>query len=233
MTPQEAHKSGLPLKGALAKYGNWRKFDNKEYSPPHELPDDWENDPTHLGDAISNLVDAAFEPGRRRYEVQEEFRRELENCKLIGIGFLSPRQISDAPKLIPVDIWQLGKINFKKSEIESGSLKFECVRIIKLDQNKKNTKNKQQAKIPELSSSLPNPVGRPSSRDKIAAAYAKLKKRGKIDFSKPMTHAYPIIRARLVKEYDTEKGFQDEAIRLAITEDFQAKAEKLNSARKL
>ncbi|MEZ5896384.1 MAG: hypothetical protein R3C40_02345 [Parvularculaceae bacterium] len=229
MTPQEAHKSGLPLSEALNKFGNWRKLNNKEYSPPNKLPDNWENDPAHLGDAINNLVDAAFEPGRRRYRAQEEFRRQLENEKLIGIGYLSPRQISDAPQLIPADIWQLGKINFDKSEIENGSLKFESVRIIKPPKNKKITDNKQNTNIVELAIEPPKPVGRPSSRDKIIAAYEELKSEKKIDFSKPMSHAYPIIRSLLFFRHKTEKGFQDEAIRLAITEDFQAEAEKMKA----
>ncbi|WP_425410757.1 hypothetical protein [Hyphococcus sp.] len=229
MTPQEAHKSGLSLKDALDKYGIWRRYNNKEYSPPHELPDNWENDPAYLGGAIGNLVDAAFEPGRRRYEVQQEFRRQLENGKLIGIGYLSPRQINHAPQLIPADIWQLGKINFEKSEIENESLKFEGVRIIKPSKNKKISGNKQSPKVAELRNPSPNPVGRPSSREKIFAVYEELKSNGKIDFSKPMTHAYPAIRAHLVEKYGTEKGFKNEAIRIAITKDFQAEAERLNS----
>ncbi len=233
MTLQEAHKSGLPLKEALDKYGNWRKFNYKEYSPPHEMPENWENDPAHLGDAFSNLIDAALEPGRRRYEVQEEFRRQLEKGKLVAIGYLSPRQISDAPQLIPADIWQLGKINFAKSEIESGSLRFESVRIIKSPKNKEITGNKRRANVASLEIEPPNPVGRPASRDKIIAAYDELKREKKIDFSRPMAHAYPIIRSLLFFRHKTEKGFQNEAIRLAITEDFQVEAKALKSAQKL
>ena len=233
MTPQDAHKLGRPLKDALDKYGNWRKVCSKGYSPPHKLPDNWENDPTLLGSAISNLTDALFEPGRRRSEVQEEFRRQLEKAKLIGVGYLSPRQLSDEPQLIPTDVWRLGKINFAESEIENGTLKFENVRIIKPGKNKKITDNKLKANSSEKAPASPNPVGRPSSRDKIFAAYVKLKEESQIDFSKPMTHAYPIIRARLVEQFGTEKGFQNEAMRLAITEDFKAEAERLNPARKL
>ena len=229
MTPQEAHKSGLPLKDALDKYGNWRKFNNKEYSPPNKLPENWENDPAHLGNAIGNLTDALLEPGRRRHEVQEEFRRQLKNEKLIGIGYLFPRQISDAPQLIPADIWQLGKINFEKAEIENGSLKFESVRVIKSPKNKEINSNKQGSNIIDFPHHSPNPVGRPSSREKIFAVYEELKSNGKIDFSKPMTHAYPAIRAHLVEKYGTERGFKNEAIRLAITEAFQAEAEKMKA----
>lgn len=233
MTPQEAHKSGLPLKEALDKFGNWRKSNNQEYSPPHKMPKNWENDPAQLGKAIGNFADALIEPGKRRYQVQEDFRTQLEKGKLIGIGYLSPRKISDAPQLIPADLWQLGKINFEKSEIENGSLTFENVRIIRFDGNKKIVGNNQSANISKFTPALPNPVGRPSSRDKIITAYEELKREGKIDFSKPMTHAYSIIQRLLFFRYKTEKGFRNEAIRLAIRDDFQAETIRLKAAQKL
>lgn len=233
MTPQEAHKSGLSLKDALDKFGNWQKFNNKEFSPPNKLPDNWENDPAYLGIAISNLTDALFEPGRRRFEVQEEFRHQLESEKLIGIGYLSPRQINDAPQFIPADIWPLGKINLKKSEIESGSLKFENVRIIKPSKNSIIAAAPKLRLVNTKEIDLPRPKGRPSTRAVILTAYQKLKNAGKIDFSAPMTHAYPKIRALLIEQHGTEKGFQNEAIRLTIKGDFQATAAISKSAYKL
>lgn len=227
MTPKEAYIKGIPLKEAREKYGNWRKFTSKSYSPPRPMHEKEQfdaanvrNNPKILEDSLVNLADAIYEPVRRKHDVSEDFKRQLAAKKLLGVGYLSPRGLSDQPQFIPPDIWELGQLNFSKSEIESGSLKFENVRIIKFSKQLLGNKNAG------VNINSPKTPGRPSSREKIIAAYKELKRKKNIDFSKPMTHAYPVIRSRLFYKYKTEKGFQNEAIRIAIRDDFQLTAKR-------
>ncbi len=236
MTPQDAYNSSIPLMDALDKYGNWRKFNSQPYSQSYPVSENAENQEKateRLIHGFAKISTTITEHNRRINAVKADFKRQLATEKLLGFGYLTPRELGDDPKEIPADIWQLGEIDFSKSEIQSGSLKFESVRIIKRSRNStiKTHKTALAKKPPNIQP--PRPAGRPSSRDKIEAAYQKLKLKGEIDFSKPMTHAYPIIHASLLKMHGTEKGFQNEVIRLVIRDDFQMTAEQIKSARKL
>jgi len=236
VTPQAAFNSGLLLADALEKFGNWRKFRSKPYSPPYATPENIENGPEALRalpQQFANLADALMEPGRRRGYAIDEFRRRLTSGNLLAFGYLSPRSIDDAPREIPADLWPKAKINFDKSEIQSGSLKFENVRIIK---SPNKSKIASLGKLRLVVSKEAEPLrraGRPGSRKQILTAYQALKAAGEIDFAKPMTHAYVKIRAVLTQQHGTERGFQNEAIRLAIREDFQIAANASKSTRKL
>jgi len=221
MTPQEAYNLGVPLNEALEKYGNWRKFNSANYSLPCPMPKDLEDNAGALPDLIKNLSDVLIEPGRQRHAISEDFKNQLEAKELIGIGYLSPRNISDTPQLIPADIWKLGKVDYSKSEIKSGSLRFESIRIIQPHKNNELSSSNDNR---ELRIDPPNPVGRPSSRDKIIEAYEQLKSEGAINYSKPMTHAYPVIQERLFEKHKTITGYRNEAIRIAIHDDFLANA---------
>lgn len=236
MTPQEAFNSGLLLADALEKFGNWRKFRSKPYSPPYAIPENIENGPEALQalpQQFANLADALMEPGRHRSRVLDEFRRRLASGKLLAFGYLSPRSIDDAPREIPADLWLKAKINFDKSEIQSGSLKFENIRVAKRSRNLRIAAPPKLQLVHSRNFDQPRPIGRPSSRKQIFAAYQALKSANEIEYSKPMTHAYAKIRAVLIRQYGTERGFQNEAIRLAIKDDFHATAQNRKSARKL
>lgn len=236
MTQWQAFESGLTLTDALEKFGNWRKFQSKPYSPPHSFPKNIENKAEALEalpQHIANLADALMEPGRRRADVINEFRKRLGSRKLLAFGYLSPRSIDDAPRQIPADLWPKAKINFDKSEIQSGSLKFENVRVVKPARNSKFVTPSKLQIAHSQNIEPPRPIGRPSSRKNIFAAYEALKSANEIDFSKPMTHSYAKIRAALIEQYGSERGFQNEAIRLAIKDDFQATAKARKIARKL
>lgn len=236
MTPQEAFKSGLLLADALAKFGNWRKFRSKPYSPPYAIPENIENGPEALQalpQQFANLADALMEPGRRRSHVIDEFRHRLAMGKLLAFGYRSPRSIDDAPREIPADLWPKAKIYFDKSEIQNGSLKFENIRVAKRSKNLRTAAPPKMQLVRPNHIEPPRPIGRPSSRNQIFVVYQALKSSNEIDYSKPMTHAYAIIRAALIQQYGTERGFQNEAIRLAIKDDFHATAQNRKSARKL
>lgn len=222
MTPNEAFAAGVTLKEALGKFGKLQKFNSRLYSPPYATPEPEETRPEHLPHLVANLADAIFEPGRNRYAAEEEIKRQLAQGKLLGVGYVSPRTVSDVPSVIPADVWLLAKINCEKSEIQSGSLKFENVRIAKLPKNSNPAAPAKLRLIGSKDIDPPRPIGRPSSRTDIFAAYQTLKAAGEIDYSKPMSHAYPKIRAVLFEQHGTERGFQNEAIRLAIKDDFQA-----------
>lgn len=221
MTPKEAFAVGVPLREALDKFGKLQKYNSKPYSPPYPAPEPEETRLEHLPHLMANLSHVIFEPGRHRYAAEEEIKRQLAQGKLLGVGYVSPRAISDAPSDIPADVWPLAKINYEKSEIQSGSLKFENVRIAKLAKNSKITAPTKLRLVSSKDIDPPRPIGRPSSRAAIFAAYQALKAAGEIDYFKPMSHAYPKIRAVLFEQYGTERGFQNEAIRLAIKDDFQ------------
>jgi len=234
MTPMEAIAAGVTLREALEKFGKLRKFNSRPYSPPYPIDNPREPRPEELPHLLGNLADIIFEPGRHRFAAAEEIKRLLANGKLLGVGYVSPRLVTDAPTSIPSDLWPLAKLNYDKSEIESGSLKFENVRIIKPPKNARIVAPPALRLISSTDNiGFPRPKGRPSTRATIFAAYEKLKNAGKIDFTAPMTHAYPKIRAFLIQQHGTEKGFQNEAMRLAIKDDFQATVSTSKSAHKL
>ena len=225
MTPQEIINSGMTLRAAYKKYA--RASEIGEYQNKLPVPEHMRDsqDYVALHNTFSDIGEAAWKWTATESSKRENFINELLSGILIAAGFLSPRSATDKPQFIPTDIWELGDIKLSKSEIESGSLKFEGIRIIKPRKNKTIAANNNM----KLPITPPRPVGRPGSREKIFAAYQELKSENKIDFSQPMTHAYPIIRSRLFYKYKTEKGFQNEAIRLAIRDDFQWEADKLKS----
>lgn len=233
MTPQEAFELGVTLDKALDKFGKLQKFRSQPYTPPYPMPKPEDVRPEDLQKVFSNFVDTLAEPGRQRHAAEEEIKQQLTKGKLLGVGFISPRSVNDAPTAIPSDLWALAKFNYDKSEIQSGSLKFENVRIAKLPANKQVTQPATINNVYSFSTKTRRPVGRPTSRDKIKEAYEELKAEGGIDFTKPMTHAYPLIQARLAAKHKTDRGFKDEAVRKAISDDFHSTAHAHKSARKL
>jgi hypothetical protein len=225
MTPREIIKHGITLRVAYSKYARAGKVINARNKLP--VPDQIKNSPEAVTahHILTGFSDDIQKWGAANSTKYNNFIKQLLSGKLIAAGFISPRGVTDEPQLIPPDIWELGTINFSKSFIQSGSIKFESVRISK-------PSNKRISDTRQLNNTS-RPVGRPASRNNIISAYEELKSEGVIDYSKPMTHAYPIIQERLFKKYKTKKGFRQEAIRLAIHEDFQTAADKLKSAQKL
>jgi hypothetical protein len=225
MTPREIIKHGITLRVAYSKYARAGKAINARTKLP--VPDQIKNSPEavtahHIFTGISDDIRKWGEANSAKHN---NFIKQLLSSKLIAAGFTSPRGVADEPQLIPPDIWELGKINFPNSVIQSGTIKFESVRIIK-SSNKRTRDNRRP-------NNTLRPVGRPASRNNIIAAYEELKSEGAIDYSKPMTHAYPVIQERLIEKHKTEKGFRQEAIRLAIRDDFLAAVDKLKSVQKL
>lgn len=236
MTAREIHNSGLPLAEALEKFGNWRKFHSEPYALPHETSEKIENQQQAveaLPQQISNLAHIFVERGRRRRDVADEFIRRLRAGKLVAAGYISPRSVDDQPTSIPTDLWDLAKLNFENSEIQSGSLMFENVRIARPAKHSKPIEGVKLRLVHSTEFAAPRKIGRPGSREKIFAAYQTLKSAGQIDFSKPMTHAYPSIRNALIQQFGITRGFQNEAMRLAIKDDFQATAAARGPSQKL
>lgn len=233
MTPREAFELGVTLDKALDKFGKLQKFRSQPYTPPYPAPKPEDVRPEDLKKVLSNFVDILTEPGRQLHAAEEEIKQQLTKGTLLGVGFVPPRSVTDTPTAIPSDLWALAKFNYDKSEIQSGSLKFENVRIAKLPANEQVTQPAPVGNVYSFSRKPRRPVGRPTSQDKIREAYEELKASDDIDFAKPMSHAYPLIQDRLAAKYNTDKGFKDEAVRKAISDDFHLTVQAHKSARKL
>lgn len=155
----------------------------------------------------------------------DKLKRDLLNKvlseKLIGLGFESPIKPSDIPQYIPLHIWPQKIIDFDwdNSSFSINGVKFINIKIIKNSELKKenNLNNKKEEIKAPKNELIDKPVGRPSRKNEIEAAYNYLREIGSIDYSKTFTSHIQLIRetVRLLNpDLNDNKGLGDEAIRL-------------------
>ncbi|MPZ09241.1 MAG: hypothetical protein GEU89_03395 [Kiloniellaceae bacterium] len=143
----------------------------------------------------------------------------IRSGEVLALGFVVPRHVADAPALIPSDVWG-GRIDWDGCKVSGSGLEFVSVRLIE-------PKAVDELLLPTGGDrSEPRPVGRPSVKSEVFAAYEALKAAGKVDFEAPMKRLYPEIRAYLCEAYPDRAGvFQDlsdETIRQVVSGSFKA-----------
>jgi len=164
-----------------------------------------------------------FDPGefwQRAMTLDEQMKASivtmLRGAKLLALGYLSPRRQKQTPIRIPAELWNNGRISWAKSQLWAETATFEEVRCIPSRELQAAT---VLASIP-IPARMRNP-GRPSRRDDIISAYRLLRDQNKIDFTS-LERNYANVRrvASTFSEPITENGLGDEAIRLAVREEF-------------
>ncbi|GAB4356162.1 MAG: hypothetical protein Kow00114_06930 [Kiloniellaceae bacterium] len=143
----------------------------------------------------------------------------LRSGTALGVGYAIPRKPDDAPALIPADVWG-GRIDWHGAKVFGEGLEFVSVRVIEVSAAAELLPPAEDA------ASAPRPVGRPSVKADVFAAYEALRDAGKIDFDAPMKRLFPEIRAWLCEAYPDRAGafrdMADETIRRVIVDLFKA-----------
>ncbi len=175
-------------------------------------------------DVLKDVVKPDFSK-RKLFEelerkLKEDVLRNVTKGALIAFGFSVPRHADDIPQRVPNDLWDR-YLYSSGNNLKSSSLKMEAIRIVRkevlVDQLSSPTVEQEEMRS----------AGRPSRKGQIVAIFHGLADAGEIDFSKPKTHCYTLIRNRVLAQYpvqkDEEKGLGDKAIQKHISLLFDTK----------
>lgn len=175
-------------------------------------------------DALKDVVDPSSSYRNEEKELKKQLKdnilRYVSKGILVGYGFSSPRNVEDVPQLVPNDLWA-EYWHSTGNTLTSGSLTMENIRVAR-----KELIN-DQLSLAKGDHEEIRPAGRPSRKNQIIDAFHILADEGEIDFSKPKTHCYALIRNRVLTQYpeenDGEKGLGDKAIQKHISPLFDTK----------
>lgn len=135
-------------------------------------------------------------------------QKALQYEFLVGYGYLLPRALNDEPVLIPQDVWY-GDINWKKSEVDGGGLRFASVHIAPEPET-------GSTDIFDVLAEQISAPGRPSKRQIIMDAFEVCVEQKLIDFSQTNTAIYENVRRYIQTnwpdEYGNGKELQDGAM---------------------
>ena len=96
-----------------------------------------------LGGMLSNIATAQQKSQKLQVELKNQILNLIKSGDLLPIGFKLPRESTDNPIKIPLDIFISGEINWEKSEIKFKNLEFSGIRLLEKE-NQKIKANKFQ-----------------------------------------------------------------------------------------
>ena len=140
--------------------------------------------------------------------LRSQVRGALRRGQLVGLGFAAPRQPDAGPVQVPLDVWG-GTIDWDKGTVTGNGLRFDGVRIATAE------------------TVAPRGPGRESLRAEIVAAFERLAATGRIDFAKPLSSHFPLIRETVMAENpnrrrDQGKGMSPQTLQRHLGKRFNA-----------
>ncbi|PHQ72371.1 MAG: hypothetical protein COB93_00375 [Sneathiella sp.] len=148
-----------------------------------------------------DLLKGLAKPDTDRKKIAEKLRQDLKDAflrnvmrgVLIGYGFSVPRRAEDEPQKVPVDLWNQYR-NSSSNILKSSSLKMEEVRVA------------HSSWLNVVISAYTKPAGRPTRQDHIVESFETLADQDSIDFSKPATACYGMVRQWVLNNYPDEEN---------------------------
>lgn len=236
----EFWKKGKTLWAALCEFGSreiWKEYPQNPEMKSAELPSSFSAVLLTTLDQLGKINDASLKRQAVIGKLQKDLYAKIHHGDLIAVGH---KISAELPSSIPLHMWPPKEINLADSSISGKGFEFVEVRIIaKTNLPKLATPQKL---ITPVITSLPKiaikdkPVGRPTHRDKIIAAYQWLKKNGHLDYSKTLKAHTDIIQKtvlHLFQEIKTIDGMEYEAIRRIVMPLFKEDKKTSKSASKL
>lgn len=170
--------------------------------------------------SLAPVASMASEQNEVRGAMRDALSGYIREGHLFGFGFEPPRKLASVPVGVPQQIWQ-GRIEWDKSTVELGSLRFIEVRLI--TRQARNVILERPS--PVARESVPT-RGRPAVGPHIEAACKALIAEGRIDPSRSAKSHFDLIRERLDQVGQVlpvpAGAISDEAIRLHFAPHFKA-----------
>ncbi|MFM9889020.1 MAG: hypothetical protein ACKVOE_00025 [Rickettsiales bacterium] len=242
-TPQELleyWKKGKTLWAALCEFGNreiWKEYPQNPEIKSAELPSSFSAVLLTTLDQLGKINDTSLKRQAVIGKLQKDLYAKIQQGDLIAVGH---KISAELPSAIPLHMWPPKEINLTDSAISGKGFEFVEVRIIAKTNLPKLAA--PQKLIAPVITPLPKlavkdkPVGRPTHRDKIIAAYQWLKKNNQIDYLKYLKSHTEIIQKavmHLFPEIKTINGMDHEAIRRILMPLFKEDKKSSKSTSKL
>lgn len=142
----------------------------------------------------------------------------IQARRLVGFGFIYPREPQHFPRPIPMDVWSRDA-NAWENSVSGNGIGFVGVRLApvsKFEALMRKFEGRETSRT----------VGRPTVRNEVLEAFQILYEAGQIDPDKPLSQAYQLIRDWLSDAYpenaDRFAKLAGETIRRVISDDFKS-----------
>ena len=228
--PKTAWDQGVPLSATLEMYSSeelWREFETLREKFDSVIPADF---PHELFKEVPQpaLAVSPAEEASKYLGLHDKLKAEiialLRNGKLLGVGFLRPKNRDAEPRWISANHWNDGyKISWDKSELWADGKVFMDVRVVRPHVSTTISEGSDTQDIRLAPPPGRNRPGRPSRASEIKAAYKELKLESKIDFSSIDANLLTIqarVHSRAGEDSTSTKDLEYDAVRKAITADF-------------
>jgi|ERR1700733_1202675 len=231
--PKAAWDRGKSLSAALETFSSddlWQEFEPLHEKFTETIPTDFPHEKIKL-EPQPLLELSPTEEFPKYLALLERLKSEivvfLRTGKLLGVGFLRPKNRGAEPRWISADYWNDGyknKISWENSELWSDGKVFTDVRVVRPQVPITIGEGADNQNIQLAPSPSRKRPGRPSLASEIKAAYDELKSEGKIDFGSIGANVSAIkfrVCSRAGLDPTSTKGLEYDAIRKVITTDFR------------